>query len=659
LTERLLTACPGVKILCTSREALRLTGECIWHVPILSLPEQKHESLTDLLMQYEGIRLFVERASTVKADFVLDQRNTYAVVQICQHLDGIPLAIELAAARVKSMDVGRIASRLNDRFQLLAAENRTSPPRHQTLRAAIDWSYDLLTDAERKLFCRLSVFSGGWTLESAESVCCGDGLAQQEILNVLARLVDKSLVVSMDGQRYSMLETIKQYATEKLAWAGEMDRMRVQHLEYYSDLARTGDEKIRGPEQFAWLNSLQTEQDNLASAMEWALGSPTMLEKGCDLVCSLCWYWKMAGDFIVMKHWLERACSRGQDLYRSPTKANLLFNAGLYSILGLNWLAPQQAQSQIEESMTIWNEIGPEFTVQGAKCQLIWGWIQKRFYRNDSGYDYMKQAAVLFEEKDDVWWQAWALNFLGAALVDDSWDPQYTLKVLEKETFLWERTGDRCTSAVVLWDLAGMACERGDFLEAQGYLNEALQRFEQLGAKCYILQTLVHLGDTARALKQYDQAESYYRESLPLLHATLYYPWLSRIYQGLGYVMLGKGDLERAGKYFQEAMSSSRELNLRHGQVHYIAGHAAIAVLRERLGSAVRLFGAFFAQPESLQSDVKTDQKILFVVDQREIRGYLKLCRDRLQKPVFEEAWNRGCSLSLNDALQEILRASN
>jgi tetratricopeptide (TPR) repeat protein len=229
---------------------------------------------------------------------------------------------------------------------------------------------------------------------------------------------------------------------------------------------------------------------------------------------------------------------------------------------------------------------------------------------------------------------------------------------LEKETSLWEKTGDKCTSAVVLWDLAGLACERGDFLLAQGYLKEALQRFEKLGARSYLLQTLVHLGDTARALKQYDQAESYYRESLPMVHATLYYPWLARIYQGLGYVMLGKGDLQQAWECFHEALNSSRDLNFRHGQVHFIAGNAAIAVVHGQLDFAARLFGAFFAQPQSLQSDVKTDQKILFVVDQREIRGYLDLCKSRIEKETFEKAWNEGSCLSLQEAVNEIMKGS-
>ena len=659
LAEFLLSACPDLKILCTSREALGLPGESVWHVPTLSLPDPNNTSITDLLMQYDGIRLFAERADAVKPGFTVNQQNASAVVQVCKHLDGIPLAIELAAARVKVMSVEQIAARLDNRFQLLTAENRTSPTRHQTLRAGIDWSYDLLPDAERKLFGRLSVFSGGWTLDAAESICFGQGIERHEILNLLARLVDKSLVIHTDGQRYGMLETIKQYASEKRAQAGELDWMHKQHLDYYLNLARTGDEKIRSREQMEWLILLKAEQANLAAAIEMALYTPETLERGCELVCAACWYWKMIGDYTTMKHWLETAFSRRAELKKSPAKATLLFHVGMYSIVGLSWLKPLQAQLLIEESLEIWHELGPVFALQRAQCLLILGWIQKRFFNNDNGYDYMNEAAALFEEKGDVWWHAWALNFLGASLVEDSKDSQRTLKVLEKETLLWEKTGDRCTSSVVLWDLAGLACEQGDFLEAQRFLKDALQRFEKLGANSYILQTFVHLGDTARALKQYEQAETYYRESLPLVYATLFYAWLPRIFQGIGYVMLGKGELQHAREYFHKALNASRELYLKHGQVHFLAGHAALAVLRDNLDLAARLFGAFFAQPESLQSDVKTDQKILFVVDQREIQGYLKLCRNQLEKAAFEKAWNGGSLLTLHEAVCEVMKEGN
>jgi non-specific serine/threonine protein kinase len=659
LAEHLLNTCHDLKILCTSRESLGLTGETVRHVPTLSLPDRKTVSLADLLMKYEGIRLFVERALAVNPDFTLTDQNALAVGQICQRLDGIPLALELAAARVRIMPVGQIASRLDDRFHLLTAKNRTSPARHQTLHAAIDWSYDLLSEDERRLFYRLSVFSGGWTLDAAESVCSGEGIETNDVLNLLARLVDKSLVIIADGQRYGMLETIKQYAAEKLAQSHESDCVYGRYLDYYLKLAGIGDEKIRGQEQMEWLILLKAEQDNFASAMEMALSSPETIEKGCELVCALCWSWKIAGDFNIIKHWLELALSRNINLGESPARAKLLFNISLFSTGGIDWLKPLQAQSAIEQSLEIWHELGPDFTVQSTKSLLILGWIQKRYFDNDKGYDYINQAATFFEEKGDMWWQAFALNYLGAGLVDDSKDIPLTRKVLEKEATLWEKTGDQCTSTVVLWDLSGLACERKDFLEALTYLEKALQILRRLGAKSLILQTLVHLGDIARAMKQYELAEFYYKESMPLVQTTLYFLWFPRINQGLGYVMLGKGNFQQAEKYFYDALNTSRELNVRHGQVHFIAGHAALEVLRARLNFATRLFGAFYAQPESLQSDVKTDQKILFLVDQLEIEGYLDRCRNEMEKTAFEKAWNEGSTLSLDEVVDEILKERN
>ena len=216
MAESLLTSCANLKILATSREALSLAGENVWPVPPLSLPEVQI-TLLDLLMEYEGVCLFVERASAVNPDFTPDDDNAITITQICQQLDGIPLAIELAAARIRTMSVEQISAGLDNTFQLLAGSNRTANLRHQTLRAAIDWSYELLSEAERQLFCRLSVFSGGWTLDAAEAVCSGEGIEKKDIPDLLARLVDKSLVTTnTEGQRYSMLETIRQYGNEKL-----------------------------------------------------------------------------------------------------------------------------------------------------------------------------------------------------------------------------------------------------------------------------------------------------------------------------------------------------------------------------------------------------------------------------------------------------------
>ena len=272
--EQLLAACPKLKILATSIEALGLFNELIWQAPSLPLPE-KHGPLSLMdFRKFASIELFDERASTAQPGFALDEKNVSTVSQICRHLDGIPLAIELAAARVKVLSVDEIAARLDDCFSLLTAGSRTAIPRHQTLRATMDWSYELLTGPERTLFQRLSVFTGGFTLEAAE-VVCGQGMLRKDILDLLGRLVDKSLVnveigSETRGTRYRLLETIRQYAHERLLDANESEPLRDQHLRFFVRLVEYTQPLFQTTWRPEWLPRLEVEHDNLRTALEWA-----------------------------------------------------------------------------------------------------------------------------------------------------------------------------------------------------------------------------------------------------------------------------------------------------------------------------------------------------------------------------------------------------
>jgi predicted ATPase len=259
LAETLLRACPNLHILATSRETLGIPGETLYLVPTLTTPDPLLSSL-DTLSQYEAVQLFIERAQTALSGFTMTDDNAPAIAQVCQHLDGIPLALELAAARVKVLRVDEIAVRLDDRFRLLTGGARTALPRHQTLQAMIDWSHDLLSDPERILLRRLSVFAGGWSLEAAESVCQGEGIDADEILDLLTQLLNKSLIMGEREQgketRYYMLETIRQYAREKLWAAGEGEMTRQQHLAYFLDLAERAEPNLRSFDLVIWLDRL-------------------------------------------------------------------------------------------------------------------------------------------------------------------------------------------------------------------------------------------------------------------------------------------------------------------------------------------------------------------------------------------------------------------
>jgi len=295
--EGLLRACAGLKILATSREPLNVAGEVSWAVPSLSLlhakPATRRRSVAgsggDQAEQVsEATRLFIDRARAVQPRFTLTAESAVAVDDICHRLDGIPLAIELAAARIRTLSVQQITERLDDQFRLLTAGSRTAVPRQQTLRALVDWSHDLLSEPERVLLRRLPVFAGGWTLEASEAVCSDGGLEAGEILDLLSHLAAKSLVVveQRDEQpRYRLLETLRQYAAEKLEQSGETPRVRDRHLEWFVALVERAEGGFRGREQEAWFRRMGTELDNVWVALEWSKSSD--VEAGLRLACAV------------------------------------------------------------------------------------------------------------------------------------------------------------------------------------------------------------------------------------------------------------------------------------------------------------------------------------------------------------------------------------
>lgn len=303
ICDSLLHTCPNLRIFASSREALGIDGENSYHVPSLSLPDPKSGLVA--IEGTESVKLFMDRATAVLPEFELNQSNASSIAQICKRLDGIPLAIELAASRVKLLKVEQIASRLDDAFRLLTGGSRTALPRQQTLRALINWSYNLLSEQEKILFRRLAVFAGGWTMEAAEAVCSGDGIEPGDVLDLMANLVDKSLiVVTREGteSRYRRLETIRQYAREKLVESGKSETLRNRHMEYYCQLVEQFEPGLRGPDQVILMDSLEIELDNLRAAMEWALDHDVYA--GLQLASGLHWLWQVRGRLSEGAGWI-------------------------------------------------------------------------------------------------------------------------------------------------------------------------------------------------------------------------------------------------------------------------------------------------------------------------------------------------------------------
>lgn len=290
--ERLLGACPGLRILATSREPLGLTGEALWSVRPLPLPPRDADAAR--AMSYAAVRLLNDRAAAARSGFAVTEENAAAVTRICRALDGMPLAVELAAARLRTMSAEQLAARLDDRFRLLTGGARTAPRQHRTLRAVVDWSWDLLTEAERVLLRRLAAFPGGATVESAEGVCAGGPVEAYDVLDLITSLTDKSLLVTAGDGRYRMLETIRAYGLERLEEAGEREALRRAHAAYFTGLARTADPYLRRAEQLEWLGRLAEEHDNLAAALRGAIAAGDA-RAAVRLVAAAGWYWWLGG----------------------------------------------------------------------------------------------------------------------------------------------------------------------------------------------------------------------------------------------------------------------------------------------------------------------------------------------------------------------------
>ena len=343
LIAALLREAPDLQILATTREALNVPGETLWRVPPLSLPPEPGALAPEAMLTFDAIRLFTERASTV-TPFVLAPDNAAAVADICRRLDGVPLAIELAAARATVLSVHQIRDRLDDRFRLLTSGGRTAVARQRTLKATVDWSYDLLSDSERHLLKRLSVFAGGWTLEAVEAVCAGRGIDAGEVLDLLSRLVDKSLVIVDDrpgDRRYRLLETIRQYAGDQLLHAGEDGVMADAHACYYQALSRQAEPQIVTHDQVAWLDRLELEHDNLRAALNFSVG-----RGGTDalsLATTLWWFWLKHGHLAEGRHRLERAMSSTHEV-PGTTEARAL--------VGLVHLASFQGDAEGTRTLT-------------------------------------------------------------------------------------------------------------------------------------------------------------------------------------------------------------------------------------------------------------------------------------------------------------------
>lgn len=505
--EQLLAACPKLKILATSIEALGLFNENAWQVPSLPLPKMQQPLSLEELQQFASIELFVERAGAVKINFALTEQNAKSVAQICQRLDGIPLAIELAAARTKVLSVDEIAERLDDRFSLLTAGSRTAIPRHQTLRATIDWSYDLLTEPERILFRRLAVFAGGFTLDAAEAVCSQGELNQKDVLDVLGRLVDKSLVIveqeSTRGEtRYRLLETIRQYALEKLVELGEAQAIRDRHLRYYLALAEKSEPNLFSSESAAWFRRLDRELDNIRAAIEWS----TNAGKGdvaLRIAGSLVYFWFSRG--LVASEWHDRV---QQALARPEGRERTLARAKALNGIGFMYFAdivPIDRRPDLEEALAIGREFGNQWNTATALRNL--GLMENVKGNYPEARTLLEQSLVIWREMglDGKIGRAWTLIILGDVALNRG-EAELARSLYEEVVTILRETGDANFLAYSVRRLAQLLWREGEYEKAIALCKESLNLNRQIGSPRGVIAGLAGFAAIAVAKHKYKRA---------------------------------------------------------------------------------------------------------------------------------------------------------
>jgi predicted ATPase/DNA-binding winged helix-turn-helix (wHTH) protein len=478
LVEAALRRCAHLIILVTSRERLGIAGELTFRVPSLSVPDPKLDTAPDRLSSFESARLFIERAQLQRPHFAVTAQNAPALASICHRLDGIPLAIELAAPRVRSMSVEEVDRRLDRRFSLLTGGSRTALPRHRTLRSAIDWSYDLLNDAEQALLCRVSVFSGGWTLDAAEQVCSGDGIADDRILDLLTSLVDKSLVLAEEHAgttRYRLLETVSDYANERSCRDDREASRRNHHLTYFVALAEEAEREIALGDRRAGLDRTGAEHDNLRTALTWASSTDANASLGLRMAAALWRFWSFRG------YWSEGRSQLAEQL-ASPWNPNDL-KARARALNGAGSIASQQgdypASRQFHEaSLAIQRDRGDRPGIAASLCNLGNVCLQLGDY--PAAHSFHEKSLAIYRELGDRHGIANLLSNLGVAN-EDLGDFPAARALHEESLALRRELGDQWGTANSLANLAAVARNNGDLAAARELYEASEGIYQELG----------------------------------------------------------------------------------------------------------------------------------------------------------------------------------
>ncbi len=635
-TDTLLKGCPQLRVMATSREDLRVPGETIYQVNPLILPRDSI-SVEDFGTS-EAIQLFIERASAADRNFELSSENSAAVFQICNQLDGIPLAIELAAARIKILNPEQIVERLDDRFQLLTAGSRTALPRHQTLEAAIDWSYDLLSEQEQSLLRKLAVFSGGWNLEAAEKV---DKFAAQDkfgVFDLLSQLVDKSLVSAEQFEetiRYRMLETVRQYGIIKLRQAGELSRARQNHINYFTHLAEIADLGLRDERQVDSLKILDVEHDNLRGAIRWSLNQVNA-DSAFRLIAALGWFWFIRGYWKESWIWLTQSLDLNVD--SSPMlRAKAIIRAG-----GLELIRGKLSGTTdlVEEALVLSREVHDKENT--AWCLNLLGQAGTWGYKEiDEAEAKLTESLEIFKELGDEWGIAWTLRYLGQ-VAEVRGDFEKSIALQREALNRFEAIGDIWNSAHSLYLLGGTLFLFGD---SEG----AKEAYQQIPSKSKIVEDKVMAAHAIRGAamialqdNDLDQAEQLYQDALVALQKIGDENCASGAIRDLGEIARRGGQYAQAIELLSQSLLSFVEMG---NDVPIGIAIERFASLASSLGNYRKATQLLAAVEEHIGDTINSSPTL-----QTEHKKLISSAQDHFGHQVFEQYWIEGAEMSLVDA---------
>jgi len=603
LAEQLLMNCPSIKILVTGREALLIDGETTLQIPSLSLPE-KGESSPDMVANSEAVQLFLTRAQAVRPDFALTPENASALAEIVHRLDGIPLALELAAARLRMMSVTQIAAGLNDRFRLLTGGRRTALPRQQTLQALIDWSWNLLDERERVLLRRLSVFSGGWTLEAAQAVASEDPLDEFGIFDLMDQLINKSLVtvkhLPQGEVRYNMLESIRQYARDHLVNAGEGERLYDRHAEYYTAFGERVSQALQGRDMQVWLERLLPETDNAKTTREWALDTRLDLAlrmAGASMLIAR--YWFFSSEDI---RWLEQVVTSARAQPEAGTDpefrqglAKAIIALGTTILLAGDFVKGRQ---ELEDGIDMAREVGVvEQRIFGLNMLLIALYHMREL---NTAVSVAEKSLALSQQHDLDFWRLMALGYLVAVFVTQG-EHQEADTYVEEAIRLAKKLDNPWLNALTSLQQARLEGQRKNWVQAKEHAAKAADLFE--GVRDYRLAQTARseLGHMMRMKGDWAGAEQVYRKTILDFQEIEHAPAVAHQLECMGIGAAHQDQYDRAARLLGAAQAIREDIRINRLSSEQTEFDQAFAQLGEALGKEDR--DRFMAEGAKLSLD--------------------------------------------------------